>query len=905
MAKDFDILKQQAEAIKTEVNKNANTSERVGGMLGDMLDYTHEEDERINQSWRQETGHSDYPTFSESKDYNIGDIVNYNGSLKKFIVAHPAGVWIGTDVEATNLDKIKAEKLTELEKEIGSGSDSWISTSSSSAYHNNTVFLPFKIIKGGLYTITFESENADYVGEVYARIYSEGGKAIGNLNNSNPTLSYIASEDYEKGFSIFVRNYSSENGEFTCSAKYDGIKRFEDLNIKIEENTDVIKKEIGIPYTKETKSTSGKVIEFIKDIYKNSLLSFSIEVTADLEKSIGVFGIKNDDTFDVLHSFYNNAKIEVLAENDYKLIRFYDNNVSPKGFTASLEVKSIIKGLIFKNENEFKVELSKLNSYYESTYPIKKELTWKNVGGYWHTSGKFIENSSYDISNPIDVSDFKYYGFYGKLHKDNYTIVSVNINGDYTGYIIQKGVLSYDNTGNSLFIFKIPDGVNYISVSTHNNDKNIVDLFELKSPYLINFIDNQIDIKSEVLGENENKGYSTSNASRTLTIPYKIKKGSKYRVNLLQCDSDKYQIDVYTESYPTPPYGNLKKSSPILEFQALSDFDKVQCYINVKDDTEDEKEVIISVKELSLSEKLLSKNSINDIPPLRVLVLGDSYSQGGGQWIKPMISYFPQGSTWISLAVSSATIRDRYTDRNTYPYTDRPVSTDNTGNHNTLACQIQKLKRLMAGVDLDEGESKIYSTESSYPNVIIIEGGMNDGADTEDKEKTYFNQFEKYVNNVYIKQKSSMEVSQGQCYIQTPIEEVDRTCFAGAYRYLVEELLSLFPNAQIFFTTASGLGYWSGSVVKKRYDTAKQQRQCANLCAATVIDWSAEGQINSIVNHPSGSGTEDDPYIWGETKNTGYNDTNDAMHPNQRGGNKYGKLAALVIMQRFLNISDL
>lgn len=39
MAKELSVLQQQAEAIKTEVNKGANTSNRIGGMFGDILEY--------------------------------------------------------------------------------------------------------------------------------------------------------------------------------------------------------------------------------------------------------------------------------------------------------------------------------------------------------------------------------------------------------------------------------------------------------------------------------------------------------------------------------------------------------------------------------------------------------------------------------------------------------------------------------------------------------------------------------------------------------------------------------------------------------------------------------------------------------------------------------------------------
>jgi hypothetical protein len=293
---------------------------------------------------------------------------------------------------------------------------------------------------------------------------------------------------------------------------------------------------------------------------------------------------------------------------------------------------------------------------------------------------------------------------------------------------------------------------------------------------------------------------------------------------------------------------------------------------------------------------------IRPIPQMRLLIIGDSYSVNGGNWVYTMMSMLPNGSSYISLAVGSATVRDRYKDVTTYPYTSRPISTDNSGNKNVLYCQVEKLKRLMAGTDLDEGETPIYQSVGSYPNVIIIEGGMNDTYDSDSVEDTYFNQFEKRMENVYIRQTSDSTPTLGLAYVETPDAEVDRTCFAGAYRHITQDLLSIFPNAQIFFTTASGLGYWNGSVIERRNRTAVQQRKCADLCAASVIDWKRDGQINSYSNNPSGTGTMDDPYIWGQNVNDDNPDSSDLMHPNQRGGRKYGQIAALSIINKFINI---
>lgn len=297
-------------------------------------------------------------------------------------------------------------------------------------------------------------------------------------------------------------------------------------------------------------------------------------------------------------------------------------------------------------------------------------------------------------------------------------------------------------------------------------------------------------------------------------------------------------------------------------------------------------------------------SQVNVLPPIRALILGDSYSANGGAWCAPMISRLPSGSSFVSLAVGSASLKDKYADRVTYPYTSRPVYTDNTGNHNTLACQIEKLKRLMEGTDLDPGETQLYTDPSQYPNVIIIAAGKNDNPDSAAAETTYTDQLNKIVTGVYRKRTSADAAEIGAVTIKTPLDEINRLCFAGAYRYLLDELLALFPDAQIYFCTISPISYRNGNDVSQiSLNIARQQRVCADIFNATVIDWYRDGQINSVANYAQGSGTADDPYIWAECTLPN-RDTNDQLHPNGRGGKKYGAIAANVIRATFMNIED-
>lgn len=71
MAKELSVLQQQAEAIKTEVNKGANTSSRIGGMFGDMLEYN---EEKLTEL---ENNNISKCTYLKNKDL-VGNTFNFS-----------------------------------------------------------------------------------------------------------------------------------------------------------------------------------------------------------------------------------------------------------------------------------------------------------------------------------------------------------------------------------------------------------------------------------------------------------------------------------------------------------------------------------------------------------------------------------------------------------------------------------------------------------------------------------------------------------------------------------------------------------------------------------------------------------------------------------------------------------
>ena len=285
-----------------------------------------------------------------------------------------------------------------------------------------------------------------------------------------------------------------------------------------------------------------------------------------------------------------------------------------------------------------------------------------------------------------------------------------------------------------------------------------------------------------------------------------------------------------------------------------------------------------------------SANNLGISDPQRLLVLGDSYSAGSPVWLNDLISKLPNNSEYISLGVIGATVKDKFTDRVTYPYTSRPVSSVSTGNLNTLSCQFEKLERLMAGVDLDPGEEQIYTAPSEYPTIIILEGGMNDTDDSQVNEDLYIDQILEVVQAY--RRKSSQAVGEAivaDVAVLPNIESINRTIFGGAYRYLADKLITLFPDAIVFITTCSPINYFTADFITENTNIARQQRKFADMISLPVIDWHANVRFNHINVKALGTGTAEDPYVYDQTSDARL--SYDGLHPNPTGSLYFSNVA--------------
>lgn len=390
------------------------------------------------------------------------------------------------------------------------------------------------------------------------------------------------------------------------------------------------------------------------------------------------------------------------------------------------------------------------------------------------------------------------------------------------------------------------------------------------------------------------------NTGSSLYVTATITAGRKYYYELVSYDGlNLTNVSVYL--YRADNTNVLLKTSNLKEgyvFTATEDFTRLRFYANLSASETINYTLTVYVMDFTSASTVYNKivNLQTDVTNLKsyvagtkkLLVIGDSYS-AQGRWINQLKTLMSI-STVVNLAVSSATLKDSYTDHTTYPYTSRPISTANTGNLNTFACQIEKLKRLMAGIDLDAGEVKTYATTDTYPDIIIIEGGANDFADTDVVVGTYTSMLYTKLTGVYTKLSGGTAAIDNNAYIKTNINTVDRKSFMGAIRYLYEELHVLFPNALIYVVTPSGLSYSTG-VNLDYLDVGTQMKKACGLLSLPVIDWGLNGRLTYIDNDVVGSGTLGDPYII----NSSSEYSQDWLHPNDAGALLLAKEVAAVL----------
>lgn len=197
-----------------------------------------------------------------------------------------------------------------------------------------------------------------------------------------------------------------------------------------------------------------------------------------------------------------------------------------------------------------------------------------------------------------------------------------------------------------------------------------------------------------------------------------------------------------------------------------------------------------------------------------VLLLGDSYCQLR-KWVSQMERLSLVETT--NLGKTSATLKER-------------------ANHtNTLGAQLARIPA------------------SCQPDVVIIEGGINDEAD----QQRFVDKYE-------------------EC-----IAQKRRTTFAGALAYIVDNLKGRFPKARIYIVTPAGLYYGHTDRPFDFIVKAEQIRKAARLLGVPTIDWDKDSRLSFVFNNSKGTGdgTVSRPYIY----NVSTRETGDLLHPSDIG----------------------
>lgn len=241
----------------------------------------------------------------------------------------------------------------------------------------------------------------------------------------------------------------------------------------------------------------------------------------------------------------------------------------------------------------------------------------------------------------------------------------------------------------------------------------------------------------------------------------------------------------------------------------------------------------------------------------KILFLGDSVTASKLPTARYWVGYFNEiikPSLYVNVAVPSS----RYCDYSDTIYDGNPVWDGEDHNHNNvIGNQVEKIWR---GKD---PEHPNYSKVDEYQDfdIIIIAAGSNDSSSSFDADIE-----PAFTNN------------------NTPVDlsNVNRTTFAGAFRYSVETLQRLYPNAKIFICTpiqaVDIIRPYSGMNTKRNY-----LKDLANRISVEYID-TFECGICGIYENYHANGR----------------DLVDGLHPNASGAKKIAKYNVKNVINKYI-----
>lgn len=594
------------EGLYTIGSDKNNLSKKVSlQFLKDAANYANEQGDYAKQAGDTVNGNvgvSDYPEFSASKSYVIGDIVRYNGVLYSFTANHAASAWNGSDVKATSINAITSGKLTELESEV-------VNVNPSVNLLDNAKLLLGKYItsEGGIGTL--ENYNASDFIKVKENCTYYCSK------ESKEGFRFVCCYDKEKNVLVSsiadVKNFTTPLGcqyvrvsfkaaetniaqvceEYRNYVPYNPIGGYVRKELlQIEKNTDDISKVIDLANVigqgeiiknkanpnegKEGYYFNGSWVEnvaldatgYINVEYGKTYALFPKVTLTNINNNLMRFVALFDENKNFINALAELTKVTIESDNvKYMIVSFYNRenpNVERKRTINDIAIGDID---VISSYVEYKKEVYAYLKNPSGTTPdsivTREDISnSKNCGVLWgkkwvacgdsYTEGDFASLANVEdykfLDNPY-IGENKVYPFFiGR--RNNMTIVNEAKSGSTMTYF--NGNLNEFSTPNGRYT-KIPKDADYITLYFGINDENQqVEIGNIEDMTNTTFYGAWNIVMSYLLKNHPNAKIGiiiTNNCTRDDIITAEINIARKYGIRFLNFANDDSLSYIYRQ----------------------------------------------------------------------------------------------------------------------------------------------------------------------------------------------------------------------------------------------------------------------------------------------------------------------------------------------------------------------
>lgn len=449
MAKDFESLKQQALVIKNEVEDGANSSERIGGILEDILDYNNDKlTELENKS-------NDIVTNIEKNAFFDICYTIEKGNTDKILIQKK--IFKGDVIHIFCEDLLREEIVDNIF--INDDNDNVLATFYENGYvksiinndakdiyikcSSGNISAKIRIIKGELDKLFIDNSPSELL---YSLSFGESSNntqhfILGNFKKGEPIRfelsEYYSDTDTDKN--VYIYNPVSETQYVLYGV---GSK-----NSIIDEDTNVL----SIVYNKTGKTSgyaNGKVIvgilsEYVKEL---DVIKPKIEKNTRLIDNVSIdinYNIKSSD-------LAQNINIETPFSSGRSLF-IICRNFSRKNTSSDIQIRNSDNELIkkFTSNGFYTFNLDKsmyLRIDVSSNTSCDIQIVYNDISKIYNTNNLYVKRDF--VFSPIE--NYTYDTFLGSFKKDDDFIFIVS--NYYADTTLDNNVYLKDEINNKLYV---------------------------------------------------------------------------------------------------------------------------------------------------------------------------------------------------------------------------------------------------------------------------------------------------------------------------------------------------------------------------------------------------------------------------------------------------------------------